>query len=76
MRMLTRRYRVRERLVEDFEDFFRSPGMPDIPIYHLYMVQMRVCFLWLTIKAFYCRDDQTAKAQAYALLHELNRSKL
>lgn len=69
---LTRKYRVKERVVEDLEAFFKNPLSPHIPIIHIYLVQMRLCFVWITIKAFCSRDDWEARVHAHILLDELN----
>ncbi len=74
---LKRKYRVKERLVEDLDAFFKNPLSPNVPVFHVYLVQMRLCFVWLTIKAFSGRtDDWMAHSRALNLLDELNKDTL
>lgn len=73
---LKRKYRDEGRMVEDLEAFFKNPLSPHVPIIHIYLVQMRLCFVWVTVKAFCSRDDWMAHSRALNLLDELNKETL
>ena len=49
---MKRKYRLKELVVENIEAYFNTPYANECPTYKVFLVQMRVCGIWITIRSY------------------------
>lgn len=70
---MKRKYRLKELVVENIEAYFNTPYANECPTYKVFLVQMRVCGIWITIRSYDDPCEWLMEQQAKLLLETLNR---